>query len=341
MACLKLRKVRKTSLHRPIELPIFSMKKKVNASHSVRPSKSSRGDSADCTRLAELLNEQARGEGFFNSAIDGVRYMRSTLHLPRNPVTYQPSIVIIAQGEKIGHFGHRTFVYDSDHYLVLTLPLPFECETRGSPREPVLGLSIALSPPLIAELLMQMEMGAVRVERQPRAIEAATLEPDLRAIVIRLAEALRSRDDAKILGPALIREITYRVLLGKLGGNLRALAAPQSHFGQISRVLNRLHADYAQAIEMETLAREAGMSVSTFHAHFKAITASSPLQYLKTVRLHKAQLLMVNEGAQAAEAALAVGYESASQFSREFKRHFGVSPAARTDRLRAQLISLS
>ncbi|HEY9155902.1 MAG TPA: helix-turn-helix domain-containing protein, partial [Opitutaceae bacterium] len=155
-----------------------------------------------------------------------------------------------------------------------------------------------------------------------------------------LAEALRSKDDARILGPAIVREITYRVLLGKLGGNVRALAAPQSHFGQISRILNRLHAEYAAPVDTESLAREAGMSVSTFHAHFKAITASSPLQYLKTIRLHKAQLLMVNDGASAAEAAMRVGYESASQFSREFKRHFGATPAARAEHLRTRLISL-
>jgi AraC-like DNA-binding protein len=119
------------------------------------------------------------------------------------------------------------------------------------------------------------------------------------------------------------------------------LAAPQSHFGQISRVLNRLHAEYANPVDTGTLARDAGMSVSTFHAHFKAITASSPLQYLKTIRLHKAQLLMVNDGANAAEAAARVGYESPSQFSREFKRHFGTSPSARAEHLRSRLISLS
>ena len=293
-------------------------------------------------RLAALLAEQAKGEGFFDSALEGVRYMRSTLHVPRTPVAYRPSIVIIAQGEKIGHFGHRSFLYDPDHYLVLTLPLPFECETRGSVSEPVYGVSISLKPALVTELMMQMESTATdRVQRTPRAIEATALDRELRAAAVRLAEALRSSDDARILGPGIVREITYRVLLGKLGGNLRALAAPQSHFGQISRILNRLHVEYAAPIEVETLARDAGMSVSTFHAHFKAITASSPLQYLKTIRLHQAQLLMVNDGAHAAEAASRVGYESASQFSREFKRHFGATPAARAEQLRNRLISLS
>lgn len=225
---------------------------------------------------------------------------------------------------------------------MLTLPLPFECETRGSIHDPVYGLSIALKPALVAELMMQMESGgADRVQRTPRAVEATPLDSALRETAVRLAQALRSKDDARILGPAIVREITYRVLLGKLGGNVRALAAPQSHFGRVSRILNRLHAEYAAPVDTESLARDAGMSVSTFHAHFKAITASSPLQYLKTVRLHKAQLLMVNDGANAAEAAMRVGYESASQFSREFKRHFGATPAARAEQLRTRLISLS
>jgi len=314
---------------------------KAKSLHQAKNGRQTSADDRSRARLAALLAEQAEGEGFFDSPLEGVRYMRSTLHVPRTPVAYQPSIVIIAQGEKIGHFGNRSFVYDRDHYLVLTLPLPFECETRGSVTDPVYGLSIALKPALVAELVMQMESGgADRLQRAPRAVEATPLDGTLREAAVRLAEALRSKDDARILGPAIVREITYRVLLGKLGGNVRALAAPQSHFGQISRILNRLHAEYAAPVDTESLAREAGMSVSTFHAHFKAITASSPLQYLKTIRLHKAQLLMVNDGASAAEAAMRVGYESASQFSREFKRHFGATPAARAEHLRTRLISL-
>jgi AraC-like DNA-binding protein len=155
---------------------------------------------------------------------------------------------------------------------------------------------------------------------------------------VRLLESLQSSDDARILGPQIVREITYRVLTGPLGANLRGLAAPQSHFGQITRVLNRLHTDYAGSHDIEALARDAGMSISTFHVHFKRVTASSPLQYLKTIRLHKARTLMVHDGLGAAAAAIKVGYESASQFSREFKRHFGGSPAEVAAQLRTNLM---
>ncbi|MET0261730.1 MAG: AraC family transcriptional regulator [Rariglobus sp.] len=290
------------------------------------------------TRMASLLSELAQGRGFSASRLPGVKFMRATEHVPPTPITYEPSIVIVAQGRKTGRLGERTFVYDANNYLVLTAPLPFECETFGTPENPLLGLSIAVTPALVAELLVQIEFAPADTDARPQAIESAPIDDALGNAAVRLLECLHSPDDARILGPQIIREITYRVLTGPLGANLRGLATPQSHFGQITRVLNRLHADYARNFDMETLAREAGMSVSTFHAHFKNVTASSPLQYLKTIRLHKARMLMVHDGLSAAGAALQVGYESASQFSREFKRHFGGAPAEIATQLRASLM---
>lgn len=287
--------------------------------------------------MAELLSELMQGEGFAASRLPGVKFMRSTRHVRPSPITYEPSIVFIAQGRKRGRLGGRTFVYDANHYLVLAVPLPFECETSGSPEEPLLGLSVGVTPALVAELLVQRETVPDERGAKPLAIDSAPLDEALGGAAVRLLESLRSADDARILGPQLVREIVYRALFGPLGASLRALAAPHSHFGQISRVLNRIHAEFARSLDMETLAREAGMSVSTFHAHFKAVTALSPLQYLKTIRLHKARMLMVHDGTSAAHAAGLVGYESASQFSREFKRHFGDAPAVAAAQLRATL----
>jgi AraC-like DNA-binding protein len=293
------------------------------------------------SRLVALLSELARGEGFIPSRLPGVKFMRSTEHIPRTPVVYDQSIVIIAQGRKTGHLGGQTFIYDANNYLVLATPMPFECETEGATEEPMLGVSVRVTPGVVAELLMTMESSPSTHDVRPQAVQAAPLDKTLSNTTVRLLEYLRSENDARILGPQIVREITYRVLLGKLGGNLRALAAPQSHFGQISRALRRIHADYARTLDIASLAREAGMSSSTFHAHFKAVTSSSPLQYLKTVRLHKAQMLMVQEGANASSAALRVGYESASQFSREFKRLFGGGPAAVAGQLRKTLTRLA
>lgn len=292
-------------------------------------------------RLVELLTELARGEGFSPSRLAGVRFMRSTQFVPRSPIAYEPSIVIVGQGRKSGHLGGRKFVYDANNYLVLTVPLPFECETEGRPEEPLLAVAINVTPQLVTELLMQIQQPPPAKGELPQAIQSAQLDAALSDSTVRLLVALRSDDDARILGPQIVREITYRALLGKLGHNLRALAAPHSHFGQISRVLQRIHTDFARSYDMTSLAREAGMSVSTFHAHFKAVTASSPLQYLKNVRLHKARMLMVHEGTNAATAAVQVGYESASQFSREFKRLFGDAPVAVAAQLRKSLLRLA
>lgn len=291
-------------------------------------------------KLVSLLEGMARGEGFSPSLLPGVKFMRSTQFVPRSPIAYEPSIVIVGQGRKSGYLGGRKFVYDANHFLVLAMPLPFECETEGTPEEPLLGLSIGVTPVLVSELLMHLDQPAPN-SAPPQAIQSALLDEDLLQGAIRLLGCLQSREEARILGPQLVRELTYRVLKGPLGRNLRALAAPHSHFGQISRVLNRLHTDFAQPHDLPTLASEAGMSVSTFHAHFKSVTSFSPLQYLKNVRLHKARMLMVHEGATAAKAALEVGYESASQFSREFKRLFGDGPAAIAQQLRQSLIRLA
>ena len=291
-------------------------------------------------RLVSLLSELAQGEGFSPSRLSAVNFMRSTQYVPRSPIAYEPSIVIIGQGRKTGYLGGKTFIYDASHYLVLSVPLPFECETEGSPEEPLLGLSVGVSPAVVSELLIQIERVQPANGSPPPAIQATALDDGLSDATVRLLECLRSVDDSRILGPQVVREITYRVLLGELGNSLRALAAPHSHFGQISRVLNRIHTDYACSYDMGALAREAGMSVSTFHAHFKAVTSSSPLQYLKNVRLHKARMLMVYEGTNAGTAALRVGYESASQFSREFTRLFGHGPSAVASELRKSLTQL-
>ncbi|MDQ8187422.1 AraC family transcriptional regulator [Pelagicoccus sp. SDUM812002] len=287
--------------------------------------------------MSVLLGNLATGQGFSASRLSGVKFMRSTEHVPPSPITYEPSIVFIAQGKKRGRLGDQRFVYDPNNYLVMSAPVPFECETFGTSEEPLLGLSISVTPVIVAELLVQLESAPHHAVQKPHAIESAPTDDALSDAAIRLLKCLDSADDTNILGPQIIREIVYRVLTGPSGANLRGLASPQSHFGQITRALNVIHTNYAGTHDIETLASQAGMSVSTFHTHFKNVTASSPLQYIKTIRLHKARMLMVHHGLGASAAAIKVGYESASQFSREFKRHFGGTPAEIASQLRSSL----
>ena len=150
----------------------------------------------------------------------------------------------------------------------------------------------------------------------------------------RLLDVMERPLDCRILGRQIVREILYQVLTGPCGGALLALVSRQTHFSLISRVLKRIEAQYTENLSVDQLAAEANMSVSAFHHNFKSITSTSPLQYLKTYRLHKARIMMLHDGVKVSTAAIRVGYESASQFSREFKRYFGVTPGEDVARMR-------
>ncbi|MNV04422.1 HTH-type transcriptional activator Btr [compost metagenome] len=278
-------------------------------------------------QMVALIERLAPNEGYSLSALDGVRFMRSDRPLGRTPVLYEPSIVIVCQGRKLGFLGDQVYVYDAQHYLVLSVPLPFSTETQASKEEPLLAVSIRLDLTALADLILAIDArGGAPEEGVPLGIVSTPLEGDLADATLRLLRALCSPLDAGILGPALVREICYRVLVGEQGGALRAALAHQGRFGRVAKALRRIHMDYSQALDVTNLAQEAGMSVPAFHVNFKAVTQTSPIQYIKSTRLHQARLMMIRDGLTAASASARVGYESASQFSREFKRFFGRTP---------------
>jgi AraC-like DNA-binding protein len=286
-------------------------------------------------RLTALLRSLACREGIQPTLLDGVNLMRVSQPLPRMPVLYEPGIVIVGQGRKRGYLGDQVYTYDAGNYLVLSVPLPFECETEASPEKPLLAVSIRVDLAVLAELLMKMDAGhRSGIPSMPQGIYSTRLDDNLSECTVRLLECLSNRVEARILGPQIVREITYRVLCGEQGGALRAAAALHSRFGQVNQALHRIHSEYACDLSVEELAETAGMSPSAFHQNFKSVTSTSPLQYLKTIRLHKARMLMAYEGLRAGIAAEQVGYESSSQFSREFKRLFGTSPVEETERVR-------
>jgi AraC-like DNA-binding protein len=293
-------------------------------------------------QMTALLSRLATREGVHPTRVDGVNLMRASKPIPRMPVLYEPGIVIVGQGRKRGYLGEQVYTYDAHNYLVLSVPLPFECETEASPGRPMLAVSVRVDLALLAELLMKMD-GAYRPTTVPdgpaipQGIYSTKLDSSLSETTVRLLECLGDPMEAQILGPQTVRELTYRVLRGQQGGALRAAAALHSRFGQVSRALQRIHADYASDLNVEELAETAAMSPSAFHQNFKAVTSTSPLQYLKTTRLHKARMLMVYEGLRAGVAAERVGYESSSQFSREFKRLFGASPVEAAEGVRRML----
>lgn len=287
------------------------------------------------TRLAEMIERLTTGDGYNDTALSAVRLMRVSTPIARGPVIYEPSIVIIAQGRKMGFVGDHSFVYDANNYLVLSVPLPFECETIASKDEPLLGLKILVEPSTIAELLIEMDNDQSKDEADVlNGFVATALDGQLLDAAERLLKALSVPTEARILGPQIVREIIYRVLCGEQAAALKALVTRRSKFAQIAKTLRRIHTEFANRLDVESLADEADMSVSAFHHNFKVVTSTAPLQYIKSVRLHKARTLMVHEGLSANAAATRVGYESASQFSREFKRMFGNSPAEEAARMR-------
>jgi AraC-like DNA-binding protein len=287
-------------------------------------------------RMVELLRTLAPNEGYNLTALPTVRILRSDRTLTRTPVLYDPGIVIVCQGRKRGYFGDKLYVYDAQHYLTVSVPVPFDMETDATPAQPLLALYLHLDFAVAADLMLHIERQGVDEPAQaPQSMLSSPIDADMRGSVLRFLEALNRPLEAAVLGPGLLRELYFRVLTGPQGRAMRAALALKGQYGKIGRALRRIHAGYAEALDLAQLAREAGMSIPAFHSHFKAITQASSMQYLKSTRLHQARLLMVRRDLTAEAACHAVGYTSPSQFSREFRRLFGLTPAAEARRMRA------
>jgi AraC-like DNA-binding protein len=292
------------------------------------------------SKMVELLRSfPTINDGPTASRLNGVLLFKETKHINRKPMVYNPGLCIVVQGHKIGFLGGRKFRYDANHYLVTSVTMPFECETFASPEEPLRGLYIDIDMGQLRDLIgrvdLQAEIGNGGERTLPRGIGPATMDEDMLDATTRLVKCLQSETESQILGPGLVREILYRALYGTQAPVLYSLAMHSGTFSQMARVLRTMQSDYARKLDVDQLANTAHLSVSAFHRAFKEITSDSPMQYLKKIRLSKAKDLMVQESLKAYMAADKVGYESPSQFSREFKRHFGQSPAEMTRELRA------
>ena len=291
--------------------------------------------STEQQRSVALLRALAPDEGYNLTALPDVRILRSDHALARTPVLYDPGIVIVCQGRKRGYFGRQVYLYDEQHYLAVAVPVPFTMETDATPERPLLALYLHLDFQVAAELIVQIGQHPSSVQEDvPQSMMSSPMDAAMQTSVLRFLEAISRPLDAAILGPALVRELYFRVLTGAQGSAMRAALAMQGQFGKIGKALRYIHASYAQPIDLPKLAHEAGMSVPTFHSHFKAITRTSPMQYLKSTRLHQARLVMVRQGMTAETACHAVGYTSPSQFNREFKRLFGLTPVSEAKRMR-------
>ncbi|MBD1550517.1 AraC family transcriptional regulator [Pseudomonas sp. C2L12B] len=287
--------------------------------------------------VARLLRLAPRA-GYSRTELADVRLLRADASLPHTPVLYDACIVIVCQGRKRAFLGDRTYLYDAQHYLVLSVPLPFISQTEATPDEPLLALSIRLDLVMLADLLLVLERDHPAPAAKAVGMASTPMDDGLGDAVLRLLRALEHPVEAHALGSGLLREIHYRMLIGEQGPAMRAALAQREHFGQIARAIRTIQTRFGEHIEVAALASDANMSVPSFHNHFKAVTQTSPIQYLKSMRLHHARLLMIRSGISAIQASDQVGYESPSQFSREFKRFFGHTPKEEARRMRELLL---
>jgi len=265
-------------------------------------------------------------DGATETPLPNVIFMKTCQPIPRASQLYMPGIAVIAQGSKDVWLGDQHYTYDANNFFVVAAPIPVECQTNASDDEPLMGLWITVDPVMVGELLLAM--GDVAQDTPRSVINSVNSTDEVIDTAERLVTALSSPLDAQVIGQQIVRELVYRVLLSEEGNVLRLIATNPSRYGQIARVLRRINADYSESLEVATLAHEARMGMTTFHQAFREVTATSPVQYIKSTRLHRARLMLTTEGLSAQEAAQRVGYASASQFSREYRRMFGVTPAA-------------
>ncbi len=266
------------------------------------------------------------------------------LHLYRHSVpqehvysVVEPSVCVVAQGSKEFFLGESHYRYDPFHYLLTTVDLPTIGQVLEASKEhPFLSLRLSLDPGTVSSVML--EAGYAPSSKPPgvRAIDVSVLDANLLDATVRLTRLLDSPAEAPLLLPLITREIVYRLLMGEQGVRLRHLAMLGEGSSLIAKAVERLRQDFDRPLRVEQLARELGMSVSGFHLHFKTVTALSPLQFQKRLRLQEARRLMLSEQLDAASAAYRVGYQDASHFNREYKSLFGVPPMRDVQRLRKE-----
>jgi AraC-like DNA-binding protein len=281
-------------------------------------------------RIARAVREDGRME-----PLKGLRLHRASSPTESVHGMSGFAFCVIAQGSKEVFLGDTRYQYDPAHYLLATAELPVVSQViEASQERPYLSLRLALDPALVGSVMVEAGHFSPRSRADVRAINVSPLDATLLDAVVRLVRLLDTPAEAPFLAPLVTREIVYRLLMGEQGDRLRHIAIQGGHTHRIARAIERLGEEFDQPLRVDDIARELGMSVSSFHHHFKAVTAMSPLQFKKQMRLQEARRLMLSEGLDAARAGYRVGYNDASHFNREYKRLFGLPPLRDVERLR-------
>lgn len=281
--------------------------------------------------IAQLMASMAENEGLNSTELSGVGVYKASENKGREPLCYNQGVIIVGQGEKRVFVGDTVHEYNSDNYLVLSVPIPAECETFATKEKPLLALIVDIEIGMLNQIISQMDEhidhNMLAGGEKHQSIYTAQTTPVIKDVVSRLLLSLQSPVETSVLGKGLVSELLFRIMCSKNAASLYALAMKNTNIARIDKALKRIHSNYKQTLPVDSLASLVNMSPSAFHRSFQDVTSSSPVQYIKKIRLNKARELLLDQGARVGEAATDVGYESAAQFSREFKRYFGNSPS--------------
>lgn len=285
--------------------------------------------------LATLIMRHTEGNGLHLTAIDQLSFGRSDTMSTATYSVDEPRLAIIVQGKKEILLGEEPYPYRVGQYQVLSVALPISgCVVEATPDKPCLMLKLSLDLVQLCDLVAQMGFSSARQENSVRGLWVSNIDATLIECVLRLVKLLETPRDIPILAPMMLRELYYRLLVGEQSEAVRQIATSGSSMQRIASAIQLIKAEFTQSMRIEDLANRVKMSPSSFHQHFKQVTSMSPLQYQKQLRLLKARRLMLTEDFDATQAAYQVGYESPSQFSREYSRMFGAPPMRDIERLR-------
>jgi AraC-like DNA-binding protein len=290
-----------------------------------------------CQELAQLVTRHTdgKGNGIHSTAIAQLEFMQESTAPTALRAVYEPTLCIIVQGKKETLLGKETYHYGAAQYLVVTVDLPLSGNiVEATPDKPYLCFKLSLDATGLWDIIDQLQRTPDQKESSVRGLFVSNANAPLIECATRLTRLLSTPEDIPFLAPMMIRELYYRLLMSEHNEAVWQIATSGSYMQRIAEVIKLLKAEFTKSLSMDDLAKHARMSSATFHRHFKAVTSMSPLQYQKQLRLLEARRLMLAENADATRAAYQVGYESPSQFSREYSRMFGTPPKKDVERLR-------
>jgi AraC-like DNA-binding protein len=306
----------------------------MDATHHQRSAREAQQAQALRDELIERITAVVRDDGTAEP-LDGLEFRRASAPTDLGHGVSFPALCVVPQGSKETRVGNRRYRYDPTHCLIVTHALPYATQiTEASPERPYLGIVLALDPTLVGSVMVEAGRPAPKGQSAVKAMDVSPLDADLLDAVARLVRLIDAPRDARFLAPMVKREIVYRLLVSEQGEIVRHIATLGGDTNRIAKAIDRLRRDFARPLRISDLAHELGMSTSSFHQHFKAVTAMSPLEFQKQLRLQEARRLMLGEDIDAASAGYRVGYNDASHFTREYKRLFGAPPLRDVERLR-------